>query len=99
MLSAAQKAGKDVAIFQLEMSDMQLTTRMISSEALVDSRKLRMGTLDDNDWDKIAHASAPVSYTHLDVYKRQVLPWVSTASTSWRLQRNSTSVQRMTAIW
>ena len=65
VLSAAQKSGKDVAIFQLEMSDMQLTTRMISSEALVDSRKLRMGTLDDNDWDKIAHASARLSKTNI----------------------------------
>ena len=65
VLSAAQKSGKDVAIFQLEMSDMQLTTRMISSEALVDSRKLRMGTLDDNDWDKIAHASALLSKTNI----------------------------------
>ncbi len=54
-----------MAIFQLEMSDMQLTTRMISSEALVDSHKLRMGTLDDDDWDKIAHASAILSKTNI----------------------------------
>ena len=65
VLAAAQKSGKDVAIFQLEMSDMQLTTRMISSEALVDSHKLRMGTLDDDDWDKIAHASAILSKTNI----------------------------------
>ena len=65
VLSAAQKSGKDVAVFQLEMSDMQLTTRMISSEALVDSRKLRMGTLDDSDWEKIAHASSILSKTNI----------------------------------
>lgn len=61
VLSAAKQSGKDVAVFQLEMSDTQLTTRMISSEALVDSRKLRMGTLDDSDWEKIAHVSAVLS--------------------------------------
>ena len=54
VLSAAQKSGKDVAIFQLEMSDMQLTTRMISSEALVDSYKLRSGELGGDDWGRIA---------------------------------------------
>lgn len=64
-LSAAKQSGKDVAVFQLEMSDTQLTTRMISSEALVDSRKLRMGTLDEGDWEKIAHVSATLSRTNI----------------------------------
>ncbi len=64
-LSAAKQSGKDVAVFQLEMSDTQLTTRMISSEALVDSRKLRMGSLDEGDWEKIAHVSATLSKTNI----------------------------------
>ena len=64
-LSAAKQSGKDVAVFQLEMSDTQLPTRMISSEALVDSRKLRMGSLDEGDWEKIAHVSATLSKTNI----------------------------------
>ncbi|WP_458862509.1 replicative DNA helicase [Acidaminobacterium chupaoyuni] len=65
IMAAAEKSGKDVAVFQLEMSDTQLATRMLSSEALVDSRKLRMGTLNEEDWDKIAHASAILSKTNI----------------------------------
>ncbi len=59
--SAARSSGKTVVIFQLEMSKEQLATRMLSSEALVDSKKLRMGTLDEKDWIKIAGASEKLS--------------------------------------
>ena len=55
--SAAKASGKTVVIFQLEMSRDQLATRLLSSEALVDSKKLRMGNLDENDWIRIAGAS------------------------------------------
>ena len=37
-------------IFQLEMSREQLGLRLMSSEALIDSRKLRTGTLNDDEW-------------------------------------------------
>ena len=56
-MSAAKKSGKTVVIFQLEMSNEQLATRLLSSEALIDSKKLRMGTLDDKDWEKMAGAT------------------------------------------
>ncbi len=56
-MTAAKKSGKAVVIFQLEMSKEQLATRMLSGEALIDSKKLRMGTLDDSDWEKMAGAT------------------------------------------
>ncbi len=56
--SAAKASGKTVVIFQLEMSKDQLASRLLSSEALVDSKKLRMGNLTDEEWIKIAGASA-----------------------------------------
>ena len=56
-VNAAKRSGKTVAIFQLEMSREQLATRMLSSEALIDSKKLRMGTLDDTDWERMAGAT------------------------------------------
>lgn len=55
--AAAQKSAKTVVVFQLEMSKEQIATRLLSSEALVDSRKLRMGTLSDEDWQKMAGAT------------------------------------------
>ena len=56
--AAAKASGKTVVIFQLEMSKDQLASRLLSSEALVDSKKLRMGNLTDEEWIKIAGASA-----------------------------------------
>ncbi len=60
-LHAAKKSQKTVAIFQLEMSSQQLAMRLLSSEALVDNKSLRMGTLNDGDWARIAGANAELS--------------------------------------
>jgi replicative DNA helicase len=52
--NVAKKSKKAVAIFSLEMSGEQLVTRVISSEALVDSHSLRTGVLSSDDWENIA---------------------------------------------
>ena len=52
--NVARHGGKEVAVFSLEMSKEQLATRMLSTEALVDSNKLRSGFLSDNDWVRLA---------------------------------------------
>lgn len=51
------KAKKKVAVFSLEMSSEQITTRLLSQEALVESRRLRNGTLEAADWTRMAEAS------------------------------------------
>ncbi len=56
-MSAAKKSGKTVVIFQLEMSRTQLATRLLSTEGFIDSKKLRMGSLNDDDWQKMAEAT------------------------------------------
>ena len=50
-----------VAIFSLEMSGEQLVTRIISSEAMVDSHTLRTGQLANEDWDNIADVISSLS--------------------------------------
>ncbi len=50
-----------VAIFSLEMSKEQLVNRMLCSEAMVDSQKMRTGKLEDEDWKKVARALGPLS--------------------------------------
>ena len=50
-----------IAIFSLEMSNEQLVTRMLSSEALVDSKALRSGKLSSSDWEKLAATSTIMS--------------------------------------
>jgi len=55
------KQNKAVAIFSLEMSGEQLVTRILSSEAMVDSQKLRTGQLKDEDWENLAGVVSSLS--------------------------------------
>jgi replicative DNA helicase len=53
---AALMHGKTVGLFSLEMSAEQLVQRLLSMETGVDSHRLRLGQIDDNDWDRISRA-------------------------------------------
>ncbi|MCX4302628.1 MAG: replicative DNA helicase [Clostridia bacterium] len=52
--NAAVKSHIPVAIFNLEMSKAQVGNRILCSEAMVDSNKVRTGQMDDEDWVKLA---------------------------------------------
>ncbi len=45
--------NRPVAVFSLEMSSVQLITRLISGETGLSSEKLRKGTLDDHEWQQL----------------------------------------------
>jgi len=62
---AAIKTKKTVCVFSLEMSAEQLVNRMLSSEAQIDSFKMRSGALTGEDWKAIAHASSRLSETDI----------------------------------
>lgn len=62
---AALKANTPVAIFNLEMSKEQLVDRIICSEAMVDSNKIRTGKLDEEDWNKLAGVIGPLSEANI----------------------------------
>ena len=64
-LNVASKK-KAVAVFQLEMSKEQLVLRLLSSDAFVDSYKLRAGILSEEDWVKIMEAGSRIS--ECDIY-------------------------------
>ena len=59
--NAAVRAKVPVAIFSLEMSKEQMVNRILCSEAMVDSNKVRTGKLEDDDWTKLAEAIGPLS--------------------------------------
>ena len=63
--NVAFSSGKKVCLFSLEMSAEQLASRMIASEALVDSYTLRSGQIQPEDWKKIADAAMRLSNTDL----------------------------------
>jgi len=62
---AAFKTKKTVCVFNLEMAADQLANRMLSSEAQIDSYKMRSGNLEPEDWNAIAHASSRLSETEI----------------------------------
>ncbi len=52
----AQTTGRPVLVFSLEMGHNELTQRILSSEAKVDSTRIRNGRLSESDWAKIGRA-------------------------------------------
>lgn len=59
--NAALRANVPVAIFSLEMAKEQMANRILCSEAMVDSNKVRTGKIDDDEWAKLAAASGELS--------------------------------------
>lgn len=57
-LNLARNAGVEydmpVGFFSLEMSDMQLAQRLLCSEVMVDSQRLRTGKLREKEWPKLS---------------------------------------------
>jgi len=57
VLSLARNMAVDfrhpVAVFSLEMSSIQLATRLIASEAELNAEKLRKGTLEEYEWQQL----------------------------------------------
>ncbi len=56
--NVATQTKKKVCIFSLEMSAEQLVSRIISSEAMVDSYAMRTGKLDQKQWEDLAVAAS-----------------------------------------
>ena len=65
LLHAGKFSGKTVVFFSLEMSREQLAMRLISGESFVDNKKLVTGRLNEEDWTKIAAASAALNRTQI----------------------------------
>ncbi len=52
---------RKVAVFSLEMSSEQITSRILSCEALVESNRLRSGNLESEDWVKLVQTAQILS--------------------------------------
>jgi replicative DNA helicase len=62
---AALHANKPVLLFSLEMGSLELSQRLLSAEARIDSKRVRTGQLSEDDWSRISQAigrlaSAPI---------------------------------------
>lgn len=62
-LHAAKIRKKHIAIFSLEMSTEQLVQRLVSQETQIDSQRLRLGDLKDDEWRRLTEAIKVLSET------------------------------------
>lgn len=63
--NVAKSTNKNIAVFSLEMSSEQLVSRMLCSEALIDSSNMRTGKLLKEDWDHLAEAASVLAGTNI----------------------------------
>lgn len=61
MRNAAVDFNHPVAIFSLEMSNIQLVNRLISAEAELEGDKIKKGSLADYEWEQLVHKTAKLS--------------------------------------
>ena len=59
--NVAVRGGETVAIFSLEMSAAQLVQRMLCAEGNIDANRMRTGTFQEEDWEKLTMAIATLS--------------------------------------
>lgn len=59
--NVAARAGETVAIFSLEMSAPQLVQRMLCAEGNIDANRMRTGSFQEKDWEKLTMAIATLS--------------------------------------
>ena len=65
--SRIAEKNTEVAMFSLEMSDTQIITKIISRKTEIDNDKIKFGTLEEEDFNKIALASNEISELPLSI--------------------------------
>jgi len=83
---AALEANVAVAIFSLEMSKEQLALRMLSSEAKVDSQRIRRGFLGESDWPRLISAAGRLSEAQIFIDDSSAITALEMKAKSRRLK-------------
>ena len=63
--NAARRYNARVAIFSLEMSNEQVVQRLLSIETAIDSHRLRMGQIDEEEWPILVEAANTLAGTSI----------------------------------
>jgi replicative DNA helicase len=75
-----------IAVFSLEMSKEQLVYRLLSSEAQVESGRLRSGRISQNEWEPLGHAISVLSQLPIFIDDTPNISVAEMRSKSRRLQ-------------
>ena len=83
---AALRRDKPVLVFSLEMAREQLSLRLLCMEANVDSRLIRSGELDDQDWERLSEAAGRLHTAKVFIDDTPLLTPVTIKAMAKRLQ-------------
>jgi len=64
-LQAARRWNKRIGIFSMEMSNEQVVQRLVSAETGIDSQRLRLGAIHDDEWPTFFQATSLLSTTQI----------------------------------
>ncbi len=82
----AAERGKRVGVFSLEMSREQLVQRLLAVETGVDSQRLRLGYLTDEDWHLVSDAIGRLAQMHIYIDDSAALTVMEVRSKARRLE-------------
>lgn len=82
----ACQSGYRVAFFSLEMSKVQLGMRLLSMEAHIDQHRLRLGWVEDHEWDQLVAALGLLSEGQMWIDDTAALSLASLRSRARRVQ-------------
>lgn len=85
---ASIKNNAVTAIFSMEMSGTQLSSRLISSMGRINQQKIRTGELTDDDWPRLTNAIAILSKTKIFIDDTPALTPTDIRARSRRLKRD-----------
>ena len=85
--SASMRHGLTSAFFSLEMSQLEITMRLLSAEATVPLAHLRSGRMSDDDWDRISTRMNQVSEAPLFIDDSPNLSLLEIRSKARRLKQ------------
>jgi replicative DNA helicase len=85
-VNAAKRHGQRVAFFSLEMSNEQLVQRLLAAETGINQQRLRMGEIEDGEWQMLVEAAGVLSDTLLFIDDTPAMSALELRTKARRLQ-------------
>jgi replicative DNA helicase len=85
-VNAAKRYGQRVAFFSLEMSNEQLVQRLLAAETGINQQRLRLGEIEDDEWQMLVEAAGVLSDTLLFIDDTPAMSALELRTKARRLQ-------------
>jgi replicative DNA helicase len=85
-VNAAKRYGQRVAFFSLEMSNEQLVQRLLAAETGINQQRLRLGEIQDHEWQMLVEAAGVLSDTLLFIDDTPAMSALELRTKARRLQ-------------